>query len=65
MAPVKVGLKAMGSYFIYCVHPERGGMSFIIEQDEKEEWYSDRLPPFIDAELVAWIGEQIEEKNKI
>lgn len=54
--------KAMGSYFIYCVHPERGGMSFIIEQDEKSGWYSERLPPFIKPELVRWIGTQIEER---
>ena len=55
MEPAEVGIKPTERYFIYCIHLERGGMSFIIEQDEKEEWYSDRLPPFIDADLVAWI----------
>lgn len=61
MAPARVGLKALGSYFIYCVHPERGGMSFIIEQDEKDKWICDRLPPFIEPELVSWIGATIED----
>jgi len=35
MAPAKVGLKSLDSYFIYCVHPERGSMTFIIEQDDE------------------------------
>jgi len=52
MAPAKGGLKALGNYFIYCVHPERGSITLIIEQDEKDNWICDRLPPFIDAELV-------------
>jgi hypothetical protein len=65
MAPAKVGLKALGSYYyIYCVHPERGSMTFIIEQDEQDEWISERLPPFIDPVLVTWIGDQIEEQNR-
>jgi len=47
MAPAKVGLKALGSYFIYCVHPERGSMTFIIEQDDELSWYSEQLPQFV------------------
>lgn len=63
MAPARVGLKALGSYFIYCVHPERGSIKFIIEQDEKLNWFCNRLPPFIDPFTVAWIGKTIEESN--
>lgn len=50
MAPARVGLKAVGSYFVYCVHPERGGMTFIIEQDEKLNWFCDRLLPSMEPE---------------
>ncbi len=63
MAPARVGLKALGSYFIYCVHPERGSITFIIEQDEKDNWICDKLPPFIDPVMVAWIGKTIEESQ--
>lgn len=64
MGPAKVGLKALGSYFIYSVHPEKGSITFIIEQDEQMEWYCERLPPFITIDFVKWIGATIEESSK-
>lgn len=63
MAPAAVGLKPVGTYFIYCVHPERGSITFIIEQDEKLNWFCERLPPFIHPFLVACIGKTIEENG--
>ena len=64
MAPARECLKPMGSYFIYCVHPERGSITFIIEQDEKLKWVCAHRPPFIDPFLVLWIGKTIEENNE-
>ncbi len=61
MAPAKVGLKVLGSYFIYCVHPERGSITFIVEQDEEMNWHCEHMPPFIDPVMVMWIGKTIEE----
>ncbi len=65
MAPARVGLKALGSYFIYCVHPERGSMTFIIAQDEKDGRMCERLPSFIEPGLIAWIGKKIEKRGEI
>ncbi len=64
MAPATVGLKPLGSYFIYLVHPERGSVTFIIEQDEKDNWICSRLPPFIDPIMVTWIGKTITESKE-
>lgn len=61
IAPAKKGLKPLDSYFIYCVHPERGSITFIIEQDEKLNWICEHRPPFIDPVLILWIGKTIEE----
>ena len=63
MAPAKIGLKALGSYFVYCVHPERGSITFIIEQHDKTNWYCEHMPPFIDSVLIAWIGATIEKNG--
>ena len=59
MYQAKQGISPSGRYFIYCIHPERGSCTFILEQDEHGTWFSERLPPFIDENLVAWLGRQI------
>lgn len=63
MAPATVGLKPLGSYFIYLVHPEHGSVTFTIEQDKSLQWFCDQLPPFIDPLMVIWIGKTIEESK--
>lgn len=64
MAPAKVGIKPLGSYFIYCIHPVRGSCTFIVEQDEACRWFSERHPPFISLAFIEWIGSQIENHSK-
>ena len=59
MHPTNTGISPTGRYFIYCIHPERGSCSFILEQDEHGTWFSGDLPSFIDGNLVAGLGRQI------
>ena len=64
MAPAKVGIKPLGSYFIYCIHPVHGSCTFIVEQDDSCKWYCERKPPFIADAFIEWIGNQIEAHSK-
>lgn len=63
MTAATIGIKPTGRYFIYCVHPERGSGSFILEQDMNTIWVSERHPPFIEPGLIPWIGQQIEARR--
>jgi hypothetical protein len=65
MGQAKIGIRPTGRYFIYCVHPERGSGSFILEQDMNTIWVSERHPPFIEPGLIPWIGQQIEEHKEL
>lgn len=64
MAPAKISIKPLESYFIYCVHPVNGSCTFTVEQDAEENWISERCPPFINSKFIRWIGKEIENYGK-
>lgn len=57
------GITPTGRYLICCIDPERGSCHFILEQDEKYEWISEALHPFITKDLLSLIAEAIESKK--
>ena len=64
MAPYKNSIKPTDRYFVYCIDLVYGSCTFIVEQDEKYKWFAEQYPPFIDSDLIRWIGERIEFTTK-
>jgi len=64
MAPKTKGISPTGRYFIYCLHYVKGSCTFIVEQNEYCNWIANTHPPFIDQDLIDWIGKKIESLSK-
>jgi hypothetical protein len=64
MAAYKNSIIGTGRYYVYCIDPVHGSCYFTVKQDEHNTWTSESIPPFIDPDLVGWIGERIEFKSK-
>lgn len=64
MCPAQQGIKPSGRYFVYCIHPMAGSMTFIVEQDEECKWICQGKPQYISDLFVEWVGKQIEGYNR-
>ena len=61
MSQAKKGVSPTGLYFVYCMHPVYGSCTFVIDQNDKGVWDSERHPPFIMKSFIQEIGLQIEK----
>ncbi|MBE7172894.1 MAG: hypothetical protein INR73_20120 [Williamsia sp.] len=60
MVPSGTGIKPLGSYFVYSIHPTCGSFTFIMKQDKDCKWFCETKPSFIADAFIGWVGTQIE-----